>query len=109
MPTSTIQTAETAQLVIGVEELAAVLGITPANLKRTWLKRHLEGGMPRKHAAAWLWPRAAVNVWLTSPANVEAVPGNDNTGDTPPDLHAQRVADQQAALHQQLGVKHADA
>lgn len=104
MPTSTLQGADTSHLVIGLDEVAKVLRRTPDNIKRNWLKLHRELGMPRKHAAGWIWPRASFNVWLTSPASVEAVPGNDNTGDTPPDLHSQRVADQKAALHAQLGV-----
>lgn len=110
MPTTTLQTADTGQLVIGVEELAAVLGKPQQYLKRNWLKLHQTLGMPRKHAAGWVWPRAAINVWLTSQAacsapTVDAVPGNDNTGDLPPDLHGQRVEEQRAALHQLLGVR----
>lgn len=101
---STLQATNTRDLVIGLAELAEVLGITPENLKRTWLKLHQKHAMPRKHAAGWLWPRGAINIWLTSQAAVSAIPGNDNAGETPADLHPLRVAEQRAALHKSLGV-----
>ncbi|TYC51642.1 hypothetical protein FMN50_20390 [Rhodobacterales bacterium] len=104
MQSTTAQTSQTRDLVIGLDELANVLGKTPDYLKRNWLKLHQKLGMPRKHPAAFIWPRGAINVWLTSQAYVEAVPGNDNTGDLPPSLHETRVAEQRAALHASMGV-----
>lgn len=104
MPNTTTQTAQTKDLIIRLDELADVLGITPDNLKRTWLKLHQEQGMPRKHAAGWFWPRRSIEVWLTSQAYVSADPGNDNDGEIPVTVHETRVAEQRAALHTLLGV-----
>jgi len=102
MPSTIPQTAQTNDLVIGLTELAQVLGKTPDYLKRNWLKLHRTLGMPRKHPAGFIWPRGAINVWLTSQAFVDATPGNDNTGEIPPCLHETRVAEQRAALHKSL-------
>ncbi|MBO6930613.1 MAG: hypothetical protein JJ856_13655 [Roseibium sp.] len=104
MPNTPVQTARTMDLVIGLKELEQVLSTTPENLKRTWLKRHQQYGMPRKHPAGWFWPRKSIDVWLTSQAYVSADPGNDNDGEIPVTVHETRVAEQRAALHTLLGV-----
>lgn len=104
MPTTTHQRGRTEDLVIGLDEVAKVLRKSPDTIKRRWLEFHEKLGMPRKHAAGWFWPRRSFEVWLTSQAAVAAAPGNDNTGDIPPEVHTTRVSEQRAALHQQLGV-----
>jgi len=102
MPTAPTQATSTAAAVIGLDELATVLGKTPSVLKSNWLKWHQQHGMPRKHPLFWTWPRKAMEVWLTSQAIVDPVPGNDNTGEEPKNLHETRVAEQRAMLHAQM-------
>lgn len=104
MPNTNAQTTQTMDLVIGLKELAQVLSISPAHLKRKWLELHKTKGMPRKHPAGWFWPRKSIDVWLTSQAYVSADPGNDNGGEIPVTVHEARCAEQRAALHTLLGV-----
>lgn len=104
MPNSTTQTASTAQAVIGLAELAQVMSITPDKLKQNWRRWHARLGMPRKHHAGDFWPRAMIEVWLTSQAYVKAVPSNDNTFEVPEEVHQTRVDEQNKALRESLGV-----
>lgn len=102
MPTAS--TAPAARLVIGLDELASVMSITPDKLKRRWLRLHLKHGMPRKHSAGWFWPRALTEAWLVTQSALAAPAGNDNTfGNPPAQLHADRAAEQRASLRQLYG------
>lgn len=105
MPTTDMQIRPAARLVIGLDELATVLGKKPDYLKRNWLKLHLEHDMPRKCTVGWIWPRALIEAWLVSPKAITAGPVNDNAeGLAPPtNLHADRVAEQNAALRGKYG------
>ncbi|MBA4613817.1 hypothetical protein H1W37_19335 [Stappia taiwanensis] len=89
---------------IGIDELARELGTTPAKLKRVWPELHRRKGMPRKHSAGWVWPRALTVAWLTGQAGIRIdVGGNDN--DETPSLgaHQAMVDAQRAALHARYG------
>ncbi|WP_281932141.1 hypothetical protein [Roseibium album] len=104
MPNTIAQDMPTAHVVIGLAELAQVMSITPDKLKRNWRRWHAKLGMPRKHHATDVWPRRQIEVWLTSQAHVNATPSNDNTFEVPEEVHETRVAEQNKALRESLGV-----
>lgn len=105
MPNSMTITTSTAEAVIGLTELASVLGTTPERIKRNWLNWHSNKGMPRKHPLFWTWPRASMNIWLTSQGIVDPIAGNDNTGELPECLHDVRVSEQREGLYRALGLE----
>lgn len=67
---------------VGLEELAAALGRTPAYLRRNWLKLHREQNFPRRIPAGWVWPRRAVEAWLATSGTIARSPAaNENEPD----------------------------
>ena len=91
-------------IMIGIDELARELGVTVAYLKRTWPRLHETKGMPRKHAAGWVWPRALTTAWLMSQtAALPAQQSNDNDPEQSATAHRAQVDAQRAALHARYG------
>ena len=107
MPCQKSQSHEKAprpSIMIGLDELARELGITPQRLRRTWPRLHREHGLPRKHPCGWAWPRALTTAWLLAQQGAPvADTTNDNHPDGVADAHAAQVEAQRAALHQLYG------
>lgn len=83
---------------VGISELAQVMGVSELTLKRTWLKRHNENGMPRKSPCGWLWPRRSIELWLAG----AILPANDNDGLPEPAI-VDTIESQNAALRIRYG------
>lgn len=96
-----------ADAVAPLEEVASAMGKPPAWLKRNWLKLHLAHGMPRRHAAAWVWPRALVFAWLQSGGSAFAGATSNDNAATPRaiTIHATRCAAATQALRNRYGAQ----
>ncbi len=51
--------------VADIEEVAAALGRSPQWLRRNWLSYAIKTGFPRKLPHTWVWPRRAVEAFLS--------------------------------------------